>query len=117
MDIYGELIMLDEADNEFVYWPLNLIEGEDSDPVIVKKTGPFTGKLFSTEDVRFAVFARINDSGDPFQDIGTTPLELDFTDPELELEVFGRANAPIEGLERVPISVVAGSSLPSGWLV
>jgi hypothetical protein len=108
-------MILDENENELVYWPISgLIEGENSQELTFMLEGPTSGKLVGTEDDRVTVFARPKGVGAEYQDISNVPIEVNIV-VNTEYEIFVRANSPIEGLERVPVSVVLGSSNPAQW--
>jgi hypothetical protein len=110
--------MIKDTDgNELTYWPISgLVEGENSQTLqfIVENTG--TGKVSASVDSRLIVWAR--PVGNPiWVNIAVAPIPLSgYPIGDVDFECYVEALSPIVGLERVPVSVVAGSSSAAGWV-
>lgn len=109
----------DEIGNELVYWPISgLGEGESSGVLTFNVPTPqHLGRLRASIDSRVKVFCRVAGVGS-YVDISSTSIDLAvLAGPDTDFEIYVEAQSPIEGLERVPISVVAGTSSSAGWSV
>lgn len=105
----------DSADNVLVWIPITgLVEGQDSQEVDFNMTTPRTGMLSASHDDRVNIFAKV--VGGIYQNIDTDPIDLSVLSSGVtNFKVYAHALSPIEGLERIPISVTAGESKPAGW--
>ncbi len=106
--------MIKDADgNELSYWPISgLIEGEDSETLVFYVQGG--GTLYATESDKCIFWARR--VGDPtWVNVAVSPYSLVGLTGDIAFEGYVEALTPIVGLERIPLTVVAGSSGPAGW--
>lgn len=124
-------MIVDLNGNELTYWPITgLIEGQDSEHLIFSEVlvnlhpSPTTDArptnptfLYASFDSRVSVWAKQVSRAAPFRNISLYPLDLTGIEGEINVEIFVRALSPISGLERVPISVVVGTSFKAGWKV
>jgi hypothetical protein len=111
-------MIYDEIGNELTYWPISgLTEGDSSEVLTIKITTPIVnGELFATSDDRYKVWARFKGVGDPYTDISAAPLDVNVNPlGDRELEIYVEVLSPIDGFERIPISVVTGTSTSAGW--
>lgn len=78
---------------------------------------PTAGMLSATLDDDVAVMCRVKDTG-LFVNISTDPIDLSVINegPDTVFELYLATGASIQGLYRVPLTIVAGSSLPAGWV-
>ena len=110
-------MITDELGNELTYWPITLIEGEAGDPIIFTAPVPAgTSRLLCTSDERVSVYVRQAGTEDDFKDITRTQVPLyspSGEDMSFEIYVEG---GPVEGLERVPVTVSIGKSSRAGWI-
>lgn len=110
-------MILDSDGNELVYWPISgLIEGQDSETLEFTVPVPVTGgELSASADPRLIVWAR--EAGDvTWVNVSENPIDLTaLAGTDVDFECYVEALSPIEGLERVPVSVNAGTGSPAGW--
>lgn len=108
----------DANGDELIYWPISgLIEGEDSETLDFTVEIPVEASLLSaTIDSRIIVWAKkVGDVS--FVDISNSPYDLSLLSGDVDFQVYIEALTPIDGLERIPVSVMAGTSSPAGWVV
>lgn len=110
-------MITDSNNDELTYWPISgLVEGETSEVLDFTIENPSTPAVLSAnQDDRLIVWARkVGDVS--YVDIATTPYDLSgFSAGPLDFQCYVEALTPIEGLERVPVTVSAGTSSPAGW--
>lgn len=103
--------------DELTYWPISgVIEGDDTDPLLFTPTTQGQ-KITATRDDRVVVKCRVAGAG-PYTDISNGSLDVSalMLDGSVDFDIYATVMGPIEGLERIPITVTVGSSGPAGWL-
>ena len=107
--------MKDSAGNVLTYWPISdLEEGDLSDVLTFKITGPVSGKLVATNDPRARVWARVASVGS-YVNISTGFIALSLSSGDHSYECYVEALSPISGLQRVALSVIAAVAGQAGW--
>lgn len=107
----------DTDGNQITYWPISgLVEGQNSEVLefIVEASG--TGRLSASFDTRGRVWAKRTTSG-LYQNISASPIDLTGLIGDIHFNCYVEALSPIEGLQRVGLSVIAGTSSPAGWVI
>lgn len=117
----------DANGNELIYWPISgLIEGADSEVLYFELDVPSTpSRLSATHDSRTNVWVKLlgGDADPPpdppphfgYLNISIDPYDLAGLDGVAEFNCIVEALTPITGLERVPLSIVVGTSSGAGW--
>lgn len=108
--------MRDGLGNDIVYIPISgLVEGQSTPVFSVFVDLPSTGKFTSESSTKARVMGR--EAGTMmYVDIAQEPFDLaGMVGSEVEFELYVEALYPIEGLERIPLSVSAGEAKPAGW--
>ena len=106
----------DTTGSEVTYWPIsNLIEGQITGVMEFVIDTPVAGVLKTSSDGRLRVWARA--LGEPsYVNISVTGLNLSgYGAVETTFQMYAEALAPIEGFERVPLTVTAAVSSAAGW--
>jgi hypothetical protein len=105
----------DAIGEELTYWPVSIVEGEDSEELTFEVEMPVPmGTISAREDARVRTWCR--KAGDPtFTDISAEPLDISSLTGDVDFEIYVEADGPIEGLERIPIPVIVGTSASAGW--
>jgi hypothetical protein len=112
-------IIKDADGNDLVFWPVSgMAEGDVIGPVLITITDtPLDAEFTTRVDPRLTVLARVNGVG-PYLDISLNPIDLSsLPSGGVTLQVKLQANAPINGVERVPLTVGTYSSSPAGWVL
>lgn len=106
----------DANGNEITYWPITgLIEGQDSIVLDFTVEVPVTpSALAASYNVKVKTWARKVGDTD-YVDISVDPYDLSALSGDVDFQGFVEAVGPIEGLERIPIVVSAGTGHPAGW--
>ena len=111
-------MIFDANGNELIYWPISgLIEGENSDTLDFTVEVPATvASLTTTLDSRVNVW--VKKVGDvAFVNISETSYDLTGLGPgDVDFQIYLEALTPIEGLERIPITITAGVAYSAGWV-
>lgn len=111
--------MNDENNNPIDYWPLSGVkEGDDSQVLTIKQATPLAnGHLTCTYDARIIVYGRRKGVGASYVDLYASPIDLSGMPSGMtEFEVYAHINSPIDGRDRIPVSVVASVNGPADWL-
>ena len=109
-------MITDSDGNELVYWPISgLIEGENSEVLSFTVAVPTEeASITATYDARINVWVKkVGDAS--YVNISTNPYDLAGLSGDVDFLVYIEALSPIEGLERIPISIVVGSGSSAGW--
>lgn len=107
----------DAGGSELTYWPIpGLVEGEQTDVLTILVDTPVAGaRLLASPDPRVRIWGR-EAGGGAYVDLGDEGLDLSALPAgETAFEIYAEAVGPIEGLERVALSVSAAVSAPAGW--
>lgn len=113
-------MFLDSMDMDLTYWPTSLKEGETSEVIEIQVETPFVGYLRATNDARARVWAKwMMFPANPFINISAgSGINLDgLSGPFADFAVYVEALSPIDGFERVPLTVVQSENRPAGWTV
>jgi hypothetical protein len=105
--------------NEIVYWPITgLASGEQSETIVIRIATPVVGYLRAESNDKVSVWARVQSQG-TFVNISETPIDLSnmLGAEETAFEIYVEAAESIDGLERIPISVLASKSRSAGWII
>lgn len=109
--------MIKDTDGmEITYWPISgLIAGDTSQHLTFTVEVPGSNATLScTEDDRLIVWAKkVGDAS--FVNLATSPYDLTGLSGDVDFEMYIEALSPIEGLNRIPIIVSAGTSSDAGW--
>lgn len=112
------MAILDADGDEITYWPIAaLAEGEETTPEeITIEDLPIDGALTVTDDSRVTVLGRVSGVGS-YVNLATSPIDLSSLGPgDVDFQVKVQVNAPIVGLERVPIFIGTETSGTADWL-
>lgn len=102
---------------DFTFWPIpGLLEGQTSAvrTFTIDDLPLENGTLYASEDDRIICWGRRTGIGS-YQNLTTNPIDLSVLSGNIEFQTYVEALTPISGLERIPLSVVAGSSASAGW--
>lgn len=106
----------DSNGDELTYWPISgLVEGENSEVLDFTLEIPdVAATLTANADARLIVWAKkVGDAS--FVNISEDPYDLSSLSGDVDFQAYVEALSPIEGLERVPVSVIAGTGSAAGW--
>jgi hypothetical protein len=114
-------VIKDSDGNDWTWYPVHgIVEGTELDPVSAFIATPIAGSiLVSNGDPRVIVKARLAGTSDPYQNLATDPIDLAILPSgvtEFDVVVEAVDGSGVEGLERVPINVIAGTMEPADWL-
>jgi hypothetical protein len=110
-------MIYDEDNRELLYWPITgLVEGQASEHIIIGVDTPQDRKLTVTDDSRLRVWARLEGTADAFVDLAEDPIDLlGLPAGRTQFEIYCEATSPMEGLERVALSLSESGSMLAGW--
>lgn len=100
------------------YLSFDVSDGEVSSTVVLSITPGINYLLKVSEtDPDFEVQARESGSGDPFVDIGATPINLSSHTPETPVDYDFRivTNSPLIDVRRVAVHLAVSSDGAAGW--
>lgn len=105
---------------ELTEWRVTgLVAGQDSAVMIIGVDVPQDADFTMTVDERVSVMARLHGTSDPFVDIAEVPIDLRaMTETDFGVAYFDvklRADADVEGFDRVALTPGTVSNSPAGW--
>jgi hypothetical protein len=110
-------MILDENDNELLYWPVGALQAGQDSPAIVVKAQAFPGALLaSNADANAKVMGRLHGVGS-YQDLAVAPIDFGGMSGLVSFDIFIRPNMTIAGTIRVPFNVGAVAGTPAGWVL
>lgn len=111
-------MIVDSVDNVIEFWPIFLVDGENSEDLfftIDNPSGP-TAVLTATYNAETKVWAK-QMSDMSYVEISSTPYDLSGVAAGPVDFVMHVECISVTSFDRVPLSVIVGSGSPAGWKV